>query len=259
MTDRELQGIAFLFGKLLRETKQELRAEFQRDIAGIPKPERGERGIDGPPGPQGPPGERGPSGESVEGPIGPQGERGERGATGAIGDRGERGIDGKDGRDGREAKDGRDGENGRPGRDALEIDILRNIELGKLHPRGTFAHYRGGIVRSIRDTNSTPSESMNDWEVVVRGTPEFTVTQSEDLRSFTFSYRSTDGAEQMQTFSIPVMIHRGIWRQENAYVRGDCVTWAGSIWHCIVESTQDKPGEGSSAWQLAVKKGQDLR
>jgi hypothetical protein len=34
------------------------------------------------------------------------------------------------------------------------------------------------------------------------------------------------------------------------------VTWAGSEWHCHTTTTT-KPGEGSKAWTLKVKRGRD--
>ena len=40
------------------------------------------------------------------------------------------------------------------------------------------------------------------------------------------------------------------------YERGDGVTWAGSEWHCN-EPTTTKPGDGSKAWTLKVKRGRD--
>jgi hypothetical protein len=51
---------------------------------------------------------------------------------------------------------------------------------------------------------------------------------------------------------------RGIYQAGETYLMGDTVTHAGSMWHCN-ERTADKPGEGSKAWQLVVKRGRDGR
>jgi hypothetical protein len=48
----------------------------------------------------------------------------------------------------------------------------------------------------------------------------------------------------------------GVYQEGKSYDVGNLVTWAGSSWHCN-ESTRDKPGEGSKAWTLMVKRGRD--
>ena len=51
---------------------------------------------------------------------------------------------------------------------------------------------------------------------------------------------------------------RGVFLEGHAYDRGHLVTWAGASWHCN-EPTTTKPGDGSKAWTLMVKKGRDGR
>ena len=53
-------------------------------------------------------------------------------------------------------------------------------------------------------------------------------------------------------------IYRGVFTDGKTYERGDLATWGGSVWHCNAESAE-KPGDGSKAWTLAVKKGRDGR
>jgi hypothetical protein len=60
-----------------------------------------------------------------------------------------------------------------------------------------------------------------------------------------------DGAD-----GTPGLVARGVFVDGQAYERGQLVTWAGSSWHCN-ETTQTKPGEGSKAWTLMVKRGRD--
>lgn len=57
-------------------------------------------------------------------------------------------------------------------------------------------------------------------------------------------------------FVLPSMIYRGVYRDGSTYVRGDCVTWAGSLWHCQTD-TGTKPGDGSPDWILTVKRGSE--
>ena len=58
------------------------------------------------------------------------------------------------------------------------------------------------------------------------------------------------------TVTFPFAIYRGVWVEGQTYERGDGVTWAGSMWHCN-EPTTTKPGDGTKAWTLTVKRGRD--
>lgn len=53
-----------------------------------------------------------------------------------------------------------------------------------------------------------------------------------------------------------VAAYKGVWVQDAPYEIGDFVTWAGSLWHCDVAETKEKPG-ASDHWTLAVKRGRD--
>jgi hypothetical protein len=66
--------------------------------------------------------------------------------------------------------------------------------------------------------------------------------------------------DQVKEFPVifPVPIYRGVYRPDGTYVRGDEVTFGGSQWHCN-QATDEKPGDGSAAWTLAVKRGRDGR
>lgn len=57
---------------------------------------------------------------------------------------------------------------------------------------------------------------------------------------------------------LPGMTYRGVYVPDAKYGRGDCVTAGGSLWHCNAE-TADRPGAGSPAWTLAVKRGRDAK
>jgi len=65
------------------------------------------------------------------------------------------------------AKDGLDG------RDALEIDILPEVMPGKSYRHKTFARWRGGLIRSVRNTDPLmPGDDdvlEHGWSVVVNG------------------------------------------------------------------------------------------
>ena len=50
------------------------------------------------------------------------------------------------------------------------------------------------------------------------------------------------------------MRFRGVHQPAEDYTRGDLVTAKGALWHCN-RPTTDRPGDGTTAWQLAVKSG----
>lgn len=226
----------------------------------------GAQGATGVQGPQGEPGEKGDAGP--QGEPGPAGPMGERGMDGQPGERGADGINGKDGapgksayeiavekgyqgtelqwldslrgKDGAHGKDGRDGLNGR---DAAELAILPMLEDGKSYPSGVYARHLGGLVR----TNGA------GFDVIVNGVAGFEIEHTGE-RSFTVRSLLTDGTKHEKTVTLPVMLHRGLWK-EQTYEHGDCVTRSNSTWHCRVASTTAKPGE-STDWQLIVRQGE---
>lgn len=55
---------------------------------------------------------------------------------------------------------------------------------------------------------------------------------------------------------LPFQRYQGVFSEGKSYSAGDGVTWAGSEWHCN-EPTTTKPGDGSKAWTLKVKRGRD--
>jgi len=76
-------------------------------------------------------------------------------------------------------------------------------------------------------------------------------------RSITFTWTRADGGISVESvIRVPMMLYRGVYVVGKVYDTGDCVTWAGSLWHCNAETTT-RPGDGSPAWTLAVKRGRD--
>ena len=50
--------------------------------------------------------------------------------------------------------------------------------------------------------------------------------------------------------------YQGTYEPGHVYTRGQFVTHFGSVWHCN-NVTRRTPGDGSTDWQLAVKRGKD--
>lgn len=162
-----------------------------------------------------------------------------------------------------EGPPGRDGRDGEPGRDAVHVDVLDGIDPTKRYQRGTFANHRGGILRAFRQTDPLPDDGQLEragWHCVVRGIADDDIEVGEDLRTFTFKRTYTDGSFTTKAVTLPVIIDRGIFREDSHYERGDGATWAGSFWFAQRSTLPgEKPGDDSGAWRLSVKKGRDGR
>lgn len=227
-----------------------VRSLVTAEVQALPPAKDGERGEKG---------ERGDPGDhGAPGPAGPAGEPGAPGEPGAAGEPGPAGPPGDPG------KDGRDGVDGKDGRDALQIEVLPTIMEGKCYPRGTFAHYAGGIVRAFRETDAISQFQGVDlaksgWAVAMNGVAEESETQDEDGRTIRRRTVFTSGQVVEREFKVAAIIYREVWKEGGDYARGDVVTWGGSAWHCQAEKTADKPGSGSAAWKLMVKNGRDGR
>ncbi|EFK8191049.1 phage portal protein, partial [Escherichia coli] len=137
------------------------------------------------------------------------------------------------------------------GRDATALEVLPAIDDQKSFPRGTYATHLGGLWRAYEKTHG-----MRGWECLVDGVADIDVSMTDE-RLFSVVIRQSSGQCTEKTFSLPVMLYRGVFRAGKTYHPGDTVTWGGSLWHCN-SMTGDKPGEAhSSAWTLAAKRGRD--
>lgn len=58
----------------------------------------------------------------------------------------------------------------------------------------------------------------------------------------------------VKTALVPCFVDRGVWRQGDTYLKGDSVTWGGSVFIAQVDDPTTKP-ETSKEWRLAVKRG----
>jgi hypothetical protein len=69
---------------------------------------------------------------------------------------------------------------------------------------------------------------------------------------------SRDGQTKVFPVALPYQRYQGVYHEGQTYSLGDLVTWGGSTWHAN-EATASKPGDGTKAWTLCVKKGRDGR
>lgn len=78
---------------------------------------------------------------------------------------------------------------------------------------------------------------------------------AEDGRTIVRRYKRGDIVVKEFRHTFAVTLYRGVFREGEKYVEGDCVTWNGSMFVARV-ATEAKP-ETSKDWQLAVKRGRD--
>ncbi len=253
--DKKLAAIVYSTEGLLNAVSAfDKRMSAVEERAPIPGPKGldGRDGIDGKDGKDGIDGKNGIEGK--EGPQGTEGPMGQRGESG-IAIKGDPGLDGKDGRDGRDGKDGING------RDAAELEILSSIDLDRSYAPGTFAQYKGGLIRSLRQTDPIYGNLLDaGWKIVLNGSePEFTQAE-EDPRQFFFKNTFTDGTIRIHSFRIPIMLYTDIWQRNKAYQRGDVVTYGGNGWVCLRDNPSSSPADAkvhTEDWRLFVKKGRD--
>ena len=82
------------------------------------------------------------------------------------------------------------------------------------------------------------------------------VVVQENERTFVLRAVKEERVKDIGRVTFPVELYRGVFVSGRTFDRGDCVTWDGSEWHCN-ETTSEKPGTGSKAWTLKVKRGRD--
>ena len=152
------------------------------------------------------------------------------GPPGPAGARGEKGLDGKDGAPGR---DGRDGLMGLPGEKGLD---------GR---------------HGIDGKDGAPGRDGQDGR---DGLSFEHLEASFDVETKTITLWAAAGAVRKEwTWTIPLVIYRGVWEAGRTYLEGDAVTDGGAIWVAKETTTQrpEEPGDAPRAWQLAVKRGRD--
>jgi integrin beta 3 len=100
---------------------------------------------------------------------------------------------------------------------------------------------------------------MTGWDCVVSGTDRIEIAVADDLRTFTFKFIASDGTVEQHKTILPALIYRGIWKEGDAYARGDSATRDGSMWVLMAEQQKGKPGDEGSGWVLSTKRGRDGR
>jgi hypothetical protein len=109
------------------------------------------------------------------------------------------------------------------------------------------ARHRGGLWRAFERT-----KGMRGWECIVAGIADIGI-EFDGERSLTIKLEKSDGEAVVKDFTIPALLDRGVWREEE-YAKSDCVTFSGALWIATKDKPIGRPGI-SSDWRLAVKRG----
>jgi len=172
------------------------------------------------------------------------------------------GDDGIDGRDGKDGAPGRDGLDGTDGKDGESVDV----ELLERQIRESVGYAVSEAVASLPvPRDGTDGRDGKDGRDALQQVDPDSLNRSvrgvvqELMPTFVLDGRTLTIKDQEgeHTVSFDQMIYRGIYRDTDHYVKGDTVTWGGSLWHCN-EPTAEKPGDGK-LWTLCAKKGRDAK
>ncbi len=148
----------------------------------------------------------------------------------------------------------RDGEPGRDGKDGIGLagallgrsgDLVLTLSDGTANSLGVIVGKDGEPGKPGGDGKD--GLGFDDLKIIHDGE-----------RSFTFRYERGDQVKE-QVFTIPAVLDRGVFKEarEKPYEQGDGVSFGGSFWIAQKDAPEGKPGDGSAAWRLSVKKGRD--
>lgn len=186
--------------------------------------------------------------DGKDGAPGERGEKGEPGPQGEKGDTGERGIQGEKGADGiglAGAFQNKDG------------DLMITLSSGQVVNVGRVMGCDGADV-DMESIRQRIDKMFAEWPKPKDGLDGLGF---DDLdlaydgeKTFTFTLSRGDRRKEF-TFVMPVVVDKGVFKEGQAYLPGDGVTWGGSFWICQTE-TKEKP-DSAKDWRLAVKRGKD--
>lgn len=166
-------------------------------------------------------------------------------------EKGEKGEAGEPGAPGKDGADGLNGKDGAPGRDAPTADEIALLferrfsdQLISMEQRFTDA------VQKAIQAIPKPKDGRDAMEL-----EDFDLTLGDDGRTVTMSLKRGETVIQ-KAIVLPTIQYQGVYEPEGKYLKGDAVTFGGSLWLVLKDAPLGTPGD-SNDYQLAVKKGRD--
>jgi hypothetical protein len=140
----------------------------------------------------------------------------------------------------------------RDGRDALDVEIIEEIDPQCSYPGGTFALHDGGMVLAVRDTDPLGDDlEAAGWKVTQDGIKGIEREECEDERMTRVVVVSTSGKRfAVDCLTAPGLKDRGVHRPGMRYRAGDAVTFDESYWVCRSDTQTSPPGDD---WRLILK------
>lgn len=148
-------------------------------------------------------------------------------------------------------KDGRDGAIDTQIAGA-ELDALTK-DLGALRERVAVVEVRQPVPGPTGPAGHDGAKGQDGRDGL--GFDDLNVTIDERTLTLTFAKGAT---VRKFPVDLPFIRYTGVYQDHVTYNAGDLATYGGSTWHCNSETTS-KPGDGSKAWTLMVKRGRDGR
>lgn len=149
---------------------------------------------------------------------------------------------------GKDGEPGERGEKGEPGRDGLDVKDLFRADGGKLiavMSDGTTKDL--GVFVGADGKDGDPGKDGADG----LGFEDMDFETDEHGR-VTAKFQRGDIVKSVR---LPGIVDRGPYRAAETYIKGDAVSYGGSLW-IAQDDTSDKP-DGGKGWRLAVKRGRD--
>lgn len=143
-------------------------------------------------------------------------------------------------------QDGKDGKDGRDGLDAV-TPILKDGTL-------LFTMSDGSVKEVGRVVGENGKDGADGRDGVDGLGFDDLSAEYDGERTVTLKMKRGEQVKEF-AFEMPVVIDRGVYREGEAYAKGDAVTWAGSVW--IAQKATDQKPDSGDGWRLAVKRGRD--
>jgi hypothetical protein len=234
------------FDDLLDRLSATTRGYIDERIAALPTPKDGAPGEQGP---QGERGEKGMPGESVKG------ERGDTGDRGPPGERGEKGDKGDPGDAGPSGDDGPEGPAGPAGKSVSLEQIAEIIESVFAKSLVDYERRFGEAMARAEKAIPIPKDGIDGLDGL-----SIEDLEVEDDGDGNVTLRFVRGEVRKEfKLRLPRFKDCGVFREGEAYRKGDAVSLSGCLWLAQKDAPAGRPGEGESDWRLAVKKGRDGR
>lgn len=119
--------------------------------------------------------------------------------------------------------------------------------LGRVVGRDVDDHAVSAHIKELVDAIPRPKDGVDGV-----GFDDLDLVETEEGISLSFTR-----AGVAKEFPLPVVVDRGVFKEDGSYRKGNGVTWGGSFWIAQKDAPEGKPDSQNSGWRLAVKRGQN--